>query len=118
MCGVLCAEEADVSQCAASAVSGFKSWSLLSCYQRAKVLLRSVQRRSTELLRVDRSSHDLPVLCCQAGGRPGAARSVLVGAGPALCDGVLASVPDQAPAVLQQLGSAPGHAPLRLDASW
>uniref|UniRef100_A0A3P9LGL5 Aldehyde dehydrogenase 16 family, member A1 n=1 Tax=Oryzias latipes TaxID=8090 RepID=A0A3P9LGL5_ORYLA len=42
VCGVLCAEEADVSQCAASAVSGFKSWSLLSCYQRAKVLLRLV----------------------------------------------------------------------------
>ncbi|RVE69031.1 hypothetical protein OJAV_G00073740 [Oryzias javanicus] len=42
VCSVLCAEEGDVSLCASSAVSGYKSWSLLSGYQRAKVLLRLV----------------------------------------------------------------------------
>lgn len=41
VCSTACAEEADVSQCASSAVNGFKSWSSLSCNQRAKVLLRS-----------------------------------------------------------------------------
>uniref|UniRef100_A0A3Q3C0G0 Aldehyde dehydrogenase 16 family, member A1 n=1 Tax=Haplochromis burtoni TaxID=8153 RepID=A0A3Q3C0G0_HAPBU len=42
VCSTACAEEADISQCASSAVNGFKSWSSLSCNQRAKVLLRLV----------------------------------------------------------------------------
>lgn len=40
MCSTVCAVEDDISQCASSAVNGFKAWSGLSCYQRAKVLLR------------------------------------------------------------------------------
>uniref|UniRef100_A0A3B4GPD8 Aldehyde dehydrogenase 16 family member A1 n=1 Tax=Pundamilia nyererei TaxID=303518 RepID=A0A3B4GPD8_9CICH len=42
VCSTACAEEADISQCASSAVNGFKSWSSLSCNERAKVLLRLV----------------------------------------------------------------------------
>ncbi|KAF1380003.1 hypothetical protein PFLUV_G00181940 [Perca fluviatilis] len=42
VCSTVCAVEADVSQAASSAVSGHKAWSGLSCYQRAKVLLRLV----------------------------------------------------------------------------
>uniref|UniRef100_A0A672G192 Aldehyde dehydrogenase domain-containing protein n=1 Tax=Salarias fasciatus TaxID=181472 RepID=A0A672G192_SALFA len=42
VCSVACAEEADISQCAASSVSGFKAWSGLSCERRAKVLLKLV----------------------------------------------------------------------------
>lgn len=40
VCSTVCAVEDDVSQCASSAVNGYKAWSGLSCYQRAKVLLR------------------------------------------------------------------------------
>ncbi|XP_033501148.2 aldehyde dehydrogenase family 16 member A1 [Epinephelus lanceolatus] len=42
VCSTVCAVEEDVSQCASSAVNGYKAWSSLSCYQRAKVLLRLV----------------------------------------------------------------------------
>uniref|UniRef100_UPI003AB030D8 aldehyde dehydrogenase family 16 member A1 n=1 Tax=Centroberyx gerrardi TaxID=166262 RepID=UPI003AB030D8 len=42
VCSTVCAAENDISQCASSAVGGFKAWSGLSCYQRAKVLLRWV----------------------------------------------------------------------------
>lgn len=42
VCSTVCAVEDDISQCASSAVNGFKAWSVLSCYQRAKVLLRLV----------------------------------------------------------------------------
>ncbi|KAM4531511.1 aldehyde dehydrogenase family 16 member A1 [Odontesthes bonariensis] len=42
VCSTMCAVEGDISQCASSAVNGFKSWSTLTCYQRAKVLLRLV----------------------------------------------------------------------------
>lgn len=42
ICRTVCAVEEDVSQCASSSVSGFKSWSGLNCQQRAKVLLRLV----------------------------------------------------------------------------
>lgn len=40
VCSAVCAVEDDISQCASSALNGFKAWSVLSCYQRAKVLLR------------------------------------------------------------------------------
>lgn len=40
MCSTVCALQADISQCASSAVKGFEAWSGLSCYQRSKVLLR------------------------------------------------------------------------------
>lgn len=49
VCSTACAEEADISQCASSAVNGFKSWSSLSCNQRAKVLLRSKKHTFTHL---------------------------------------------------------------------
>ncbi|XP_073349844.1 aldehyde dehydrogenase family 16 member A1 [Pagrus major] len=42
VCSTVCAVKDDISQCASSAVNGFKAWSTLSCYQRAKVLLRLV----------------------------------------------------------------------------
>lgn len=42
VCSTVCAVEDDISQCASSAVNGFKAWSSLTCYQRAKVLLRLV----------------------------------------------------------------------------
>uniref|UniRef100_A0A3Q3LP88 Aldehyde dehydrogenase 16 family, member A1 n=1 Tax=Labrus bergylta TaxID=56723 RepID=A0A3Q3LP88_9LABR len=42
VCSVVCAVEDDVSQCASSAVSGYKAWSGLTCHQRAKVLLKLV----------------------------------------------------------------------------
>ncbi|KAM9393257.1 aldehyde dehydrogenase family 16 member A1 [Pholidichthys leucotaenia] len=41
-CSITCAEESDISQCASSAHNCFKAWANLSCYQRAKVLLRLV----------------------------------------------------------------------------
>ncbi|XP_068194032.1 aldehyde dehydrogenase family 16 member A1 [Antennarius striatus] len=41
-CRTVCAVDEDVSQCASSAVSGFRLWSGLSCHQRARVLLRLV----------------------------------------------------------------------------
>uniref|UniRef100_A0A3Q3JDQ7 Aldehyde dehydrogenase domain-containing protein n=1 Tax=Monopterus albus TaxID=43700 RepID=A0A3Q3JDQ7_MONAL len=40
VCSIVCAVEGDISQCASSAVIGFKAWSGLTCSQRAKVLLR------------------------------------------------------------------------------
>ncbi|KAM9746576.1 aldehyde dehydrogenase family 16 member A1 [Menidia menidia] len=42
VCNTACAEDEDISQCATSAVNGYKSWSSLTCFQRAKVLLRLV----------------------------------------------------------------------------
>ncbi|XP_071330806.1 aldehyde dehydrogenase family 16 member A1 [Trachinotus anak] len=42
VCSTVCAVEDDVSQCASSAASGYKAWSGMSCYNRAKVLLRLV----------------------------------------------------------------------------
>uniref|UniRef100_A0A665VG82 Aldehyde dehydrogenase domain-containing protein n=1 Tax=Echeneis naucrates TaxID=173247 RepID=A0A665VG82_ECHNA len=42
VCSTVCAADDDVSQCASSAVSGYKAWSGMSCYARAKVLLRLV----------------------------------------------------------------------------
>uniref|UniRef100_A0A8D3B6Q7 Aldehyde dehydrogenase 16 family, member A1 n=1 Tax=Scophthalmus maximus TaxID=52904 RepID=A0A8D3B6Q7_SCOMX len=42
VCSTLCAAEDDVSQCASSAVNGYKAWSGMTCYNRAKVLLRLV----------------------------------------------------------------------------
>ncbi|XP_069566326.1 aldehyde dehydrogenase family 16 member A1 [Brachyistius frenatus] len=42
VCSTACAEEDDISQCASSAVKGHKAWSGLTCYQRAKGLLRLV----------------------------------------------------------------------------
>ncbi|CAN9505151.1 unnamed protein product [Ophioblennius macclurei] len=39
VCSVACAEDADISRCSASSVSGFKEWSAMSCQCRAKVLL-------------------------------------------------------------------------------
>ncbi|XP_053300057.1 aldehyde dehydrogenase family 16 member A1 [Pleuronectes platessa] len=42
VCSLVCAGEDDVSQCAASAVTGQRAWSGLTCYNRAKVLLRLV----------------------------------------------------------------------------
>lgn len=41
VCSTVCAVEDDVSQCASSAVNGYKAWSGMTCYNRAKVLLRS-----------------------------------------------------------------------------
>ncbi|XP_008329004.2 aldehyde dehydrogenase family 16 member A1 [Cynoglossus semilaevis] len=38
----VCAAEEDVSQCASSALSGYKAWSGMTCHDRAKVLLRLV----------------------------------------------------------------------------
>nr|XP_057905401.1 aldehyde dehydrogenase family 16 member A1 isoform X1 [Doryrhamphus excisus]XP_057905402.1 aldehyde dehydrogenase family 16 member A1 isoform X1 [Doryrhamphus excisus] len=40
VCSTVCAVEADISQCASSALKGFEAWSGMSCYQRSKVLLR------------------------------------------------------------------------------
>ncbi|XP_067427205.1 aldehyde dehydrogenase family 16 member A1 [Thunnus thynnus] len=42
VCSTVCAVEDDISQVASSAVNGYKAWSGLSCYQRAKVLLKLV----------------------------------------------------------------------------
>ncbi|XP_018554052.1 aldehyde dehydrogenase family 16 member A1 [Lates calcarifer] len=42
VCSTVCAVEDDVSQCASSAVNGYKAWSGMTCYNRAKVLLRLV----------------------------------------------------------------------------
>ena len=40
MCSTVCAVEDDISQCASAAVNGYTAWGGLTCYQRAKVLLR------------------------------------------------------------------------------
>ncbi|XP_012713422.2 aldehyde dehydrogenase family 16 member A1 [Fundulus heteroclitus] len=42
LCSTACAEDGDVSQCASSAATGYKSWSSLACSQRSKALLRLV----------------------------------------------------------------------------
>ncbi|KAM6905596.1 aldehyde dehydrogenase family 16 member A1 [Xenentodon cancila] len=42
VCDIVCAEDNDISQCALSAVNGYKSWSSLTCHLKAKVLLRLV----------------------------------------------------------------------------
>ncbi|XP_034046358.1 aldehyde dehydrogenase family 16 member A1 [Thalassophryne amazonica] len=42
VCRVLCAVEDDISECATSAVNGYRTWSGLSCSQRSKVMLRLV----------------------------------------------------------------------------
>ncbi|KAM6957463.1 aldehyde dehydrogenase family 16 member A1 [Aplochiton taeniatus] len=39
VCRTVCAVEEDIVQCASSMASGFKTWSGLTCHQRAKVLL-------------------------------------------------------------------------------
>lgn len=40
VCSIVCTVDDDVSQCASSAVNGFKAWSDLTCHQRGKVLLK------------------------------------------------------------------------------
>uniref|UniRef100_A0A667YFY3 Aldehyde dehydrogenase 16 family, member A1 n=1 Tax=Myripristis murdjan TaxID=586833 RepID=A0A667YFY3_9TELE len=40
VCSTVCAVDHDVSKCVSSAVIGFKAWSSLSCFERAKVLLK------------------------------------------------------------------------------
>uniref|UniRef100_A0A1A8JCD4 Aldehyde dehydrogenase 16 family, member A1 n=3 Tax=Nothobranchius kuhntae TaxID=321403 RepID=A0A1A8JCD4_NOTKU len=42
VCSIVCSEDEDVSRCSSSAVSGYKSWSSLTCSQRSRVLLRLV----------------------------------------------------------------------------
>ncbi|XP_051796923.1 aldehyde dehydrogenase family 16 member A1 [Acanthochromis polyacanthus] len=42
VCSTTLAKEDDISQCASSSVNGYKAWSSLTCFQRAKVLLRMV----------------------------------------------------------------------------
>ncbi|CAJ1075990.1 aldehyde dehydrogenase family 16 member A1 [Xyrichtys novacula] len=42
VCSTVCVVDDDVSQCASSSVGGFKTWSGLTCYQRAKLLLKMV----------------------------------------------------------------------------
>lgn len=39
VCSTVCAVDDDISQCASSAVNGYKAWGGLTCHQRAKVLL-------------------------------------------------------------------------------
>lgn len=67
VCSVACAEEADISHCAASSVSGFKAWSGLTCHQRAKVLLRLVSV-------LGQHTRCVSELCelCEASGSPSA----------------------------------------------
>ncbi|XP_051571936.1 aldehyde dehydrogenase family 16 member A1 isoform X2 [Myxocyprinus asiaticus] len=40
VCSIVCAKDEDVASAAAAAAGGLKTWSELSCYKRAKVLLR------------------------------------------------------------------------------
>lgn len=40
VCSTVCAQAEDVASAVSSAAAGFKTWSQLSCYQRAKVLLK------------------------------------------------------------------------------
>ncbi|XP_034567532.1 aldehyde dehydrogenase family 16 member A1 [Notolabrus celidotus] len=42
VCSTVCTVDDDVSQCASSSVSGYEAWSGLTCYERAKVLLKMV----------------------------------------------------------------------------
>lgn len=42
VCSTVCAVEEDVAQCASSTAAGFKTWSGLTCHQRATVILRLV----------------------------------------------------------------------------
>ncbi|XP_051989057.1 aldehyde dehydrogenase family 16 member A1-like [Xyrauchen texanus] len=50
VCSIVCAKDEDVASAASSAARGFKTWSELSCYKRAKVLLRlaSVLQRHSQ----------------------------------------------------------------------
>ncbi|XP_073696594.1 aldehyde dehydrogenase family 16 member A1 isoform X2 [Garra rufa] len=50
VCSTVCAKDEDVASAVSSAVRGFKTWSDLSCYQRAKVLLKlaSVLQRHSQ----------------------------------------------------------------------
>lgn len=65
VCSVACAEEADISQCSSSSVTGFKEWSSLTCQQRAGVILRMVSV-------LGQHSQCLSELCelCEASGSP------------------------------------------------
>ncbi|XP_050955360.1 aldehyde dehydrogenase family 16 member A1 isoform X1 [Labeo rohita] len=68
VCSTVCAKDEDVASAASSAARGFKTWSDLSCYQRAKVLLKLagvVQRHSqcvSELCELSQSSTSPAVL--------------------------------------------------------
>uniref|UniRef100_A0A672KGJ8 Aldehyde dehydrogenase 16 family, member A1 n=1 Tax=Sinocyclocheilus grahami TaxID=75366 RepID=A0A672KGJ8_SINGR len=50
VCSTVCAKDEDVASAASSAAGAFKTWSELSCYQRAKVLLKlaSVLQRHSQ----------------------------------------------------------------------
>lgn len=63
VCNTVCAVEDDVSQCASSAVNGYKAWSGLTCYQRAKVLLRYVKLTFTHFrnLSIDCLNHRVEI---------------------------------------------------------
>ncbi|XP_056157937.1 aldehyde dehydrogenase family 16 member A1 [Lampris incognitus] len=63
VCSVVCAVDEDIAQCVSSAVGGFEAWSGLSCYQRAKLLLRFVSVVGQHAQCVS----ELDVLCCTAG---------------------------------------------------
>ncbi|ROI15136.1 Aldehyde dehydrogenase family 16 member A1 [Anabarilius grahami] len=62
VCSTVCAKDEDVASAASSAAGGFKTWSELSCYQRAKVFLKLasvLQRHSqcvSELCELSQSS--------------------------------------------------------------
>uniref|UniRef100_A0A8C2DNJ5 Aldehyde dehydrogenase 16 family, member A1 n=2 Tax=Cyprinus carpio TaxID=7962 RepID=A0A8C2DNJ5_CYPCA len=68
VCSTVCAKDEDVASAASSAAGGFKTWSELSCYQRAKVLLKLasvLQRHSqcvSELCELSQSSVSPAVL--------------------------------------------------------
>uniref|UniRef100_A0A673G8B4 Aldehyde dehydrogenase family 16 member A1-like n=1 Tax=Sinocyclocheilus rhinocerous TaxID=307959 RepID=A0A673G8B4_9TELE len=72
VCSTVCAKDEDVASAASSAAGGFKTWSELSCYQRAKVLLKLasvLQRHSqcvSELCELSQSSTSPAVLIRQA----------------------------------------------------
>ncbi|XP_043087744.1 aldehyde dehydrogenase family 16 member A1 [Puntigrus tetrazona] len=62
VCSTVCAKDEDVASASSSAAEGFKTWSELSCYQRAKVFLKLagvLQRHSqcvSELCELSQSS--------------------------------------------------------------
>uniref|UniRef100_A0A8C2GHG8 Aldehyde dehydrogenase 16 family, member A1 n=1 Tax=Cyprinus carpio TaxID=7962 RepID=A0A8C2GHG8_CYPCA len=68
VCSTVCAKDEDVASVASSAAGAFKTWSELSCYQRAKVLLKLasvLQRHSqcvSELCELSQSSTSPAVL--------------------------------------------------------
>ena len=119
VCSTVCAVEDDISLCASSAVNGFKAWSSLTCYQRAKVLLKystlsfSAFHPSFCILALlkEVSLHrpDVCVFGRQVGERSRAACSVPVGVVRSVWGLLLVLHPRQAVAVLQRLGSGPRH---------